>query len=203
MENKYELLTDDTIINYYNGVTLYRIKALKDFGNVKKGDLGGYIEKEENLSHEGNCWVGDNAFVFGNAIVCNNAMAFGNARVYGDSKVYDDSKVYGNSRIFDDVLVFEDAEVYGDVIIHDNTDICSNAEISSDFDYCYIKGFGSVARSTTFFKCKDGHIHVRCGCFDGTLNEFENEVESTHGDNKYGREYLAAINMIKIHFDLE
>ena len=36
---------------------LFRIKALKDFGNVKKGDLGGFIEKTDNLSQEGNCWV--------------------------------------------------------------------------------------------------------------------------------------------------
>ncbi len=33
---------------------LYRIKALKDFDDVKVGDLGGYIEKESNLSHDGN-----------------------------------------------------------------------------------------------------------------------------------------------------
>lgn len=52
---KYELLTNDTI--NLAGRTLYRIKALRDFGNVKKGDLGGYVEKEENLSHNGSAWV--------------------------------------------------------------------------------------------------------------------------------------------------
>lgn len=44
---KYEL-TNETKI--FNGVELHRIKALKDFGDVKKGDLGGWLEKEENLS---------------------------------------------------------------------------------------------------------------------------------------------------------
>ena len=55
MERKYELLKDDTIKISHR--TLYRIKALRDFGNVKKDELGGYIEKENNLSHNECCWV--------------------------------------------------------------------------------------------------------------------------------------------------
>lgn len=63
---KYKL-TNESI--EYLGRTLYRIEALRDFGNVVKGDKGGYIEKEENLSQDDNAWV------------------YGNARVYGDAKV--------------------------------------------------------------------------------------------------------------------
>ena len=39
------------------GHTLHRIRAVRDFGDVKAGDLGGFIEKEDNLSHEGNVWT--------------------------------------------------------------------------------------------------------------------------------------------------
>ena len=39
---KYEMLKNDTKV--VDGVTVHRIVALKDFGDVKKGDLGGYIE---------------------------------------------------------------------------------------------------------------------------------------------------------------
>lgn len=60
---KYEILDNDSIL--YNGVQLYRIKALKDFADVKKGDLGGYIEKPSNLSQNGSCWVYDNSKVLG------------------------------------------------------------------------------------------------------------------------------------------
>ena len=67
---KYEL-TDEIIVKY--GSTLHRIKALKDFGNVKTGELGGYIESGSNLSQEGNCWVCGNAEVYDNAEVCGNA----------------------------------------------------------------------------------------------------------------------------------
>jgi len=61
--NKYKLTKTKEAF----GITLYRIKALKDFGDVKKGDLGGWIEKEENLSQENFCWVSGDARVFGNA----------------------------------------------------------------------------------------------------------------------------------------
>ena len=80
MENKkYELLTDDTIELF--GRTLYRIRAKIDFGSVKKGQLGGYIEKVENLSHDGIAWVSDNAKVCDEACVSDDAWVSGNARV--------------------------------------------------------------------------------------------------------------------------
>lgn len=78
---KYKLLTDDTI--EVDGVILYRIEALKDFSNVKTGDLGGYIQTEHNLSHEGTCWISGYAKVFGNATVSGNAFVFGNAMIHG------------------------------------------------------------------------------------------------------------------------
>lgn len=65
MENKKYKLTDETI--EFNGRTLYRIEALKDFNNVRAGDKGGYIEKEDNLSHDGDAWV------YGDAKVCDKA----------------------------------------------------------------------------------------------------------------------------------
>ena len=73
---KFEL-TNEFITNSY-GVKLFRIKALIEFGNVKAGDLGGYIEKEENLSHMGDAWVSDDARISG------DAQVFGDARVSGD-----------------------------------------------------------------------------------------------------------------------
>ena len=63
---KYELITN-TKTRF--GRKLFQIKALVSFGDVKAGDLGGYIEKEENLSQDGIAWVFDNACVCGNAQV--------------------------------------------------------------------------------------------------------------------------------------
>ncbi|MEM4270908.1 MAG: polymer-forming cytoskeletal protein, partial [Candidatus Pacearchaeota archaeon] len=63
------------------GITFYQIEALKDFNDVKKGERGGWIEKESNLSQEGNAWVYGNARVSGDAFVYGNAQVSGNARV--------------------------------------------------------------------------------------------------------------------------
>lgn len=69
---KYEL-TDET--KGERGVTLHRIRALVDIKryDVKAGDLGGWVEKESNLSHENDAWVGGNARVTGNPHVAENA----------------------------------------------------------------------------------------------------------------------------------
>lgn len=66
-----------------------------------------------------------------------------------------------------------------------------------------IRYFCVPCKPTAFFKCKDGHIHVSCGCFSGTLAEFEAKVKDTHGDSKYAKEYLACVEAVKIHFEIE
>ena len=75
---KYELTTE---CKEFLGRKLYRIKALTFFSDVKEGDLGGWIEKEENLSQEGNTWV------YGDATVCDNARVGDNAWVCGDAEI--------------------------------------------------------------------------------------------------------------------
>lgn len=134
-------LTDDKII--VGCRTLYRIQALRDFGEVKEGELGGYIEAEKNLSQRCDAWVS------------------GDARVYG------------------------------------------NADIKTTGDICSMSGFGSEYRTTTAFRTKNGDVHVSCGCFQGNLEAFCQRVESTHGNNLYGREYKKMIELIKIHFGIE
>ena len=79
---KYEL-TNETI--EFRGRKLYRIRALKDFRDVVAGDLGGYIESEENLSEEGLCWV------YNDARVCDNAQVYNDARVCDNAQVCDNT----------------------------------------------------------------------------------------------------------------
>ena len=167
---KYEL-TDETIDVL--GITLHRVKALKDFDDVKKGEFGGYVESEHNLSQAGNCWV------------------YGNARVYGNACVYGNAQVYDN------------ACVYGNAWVYDNAKVCGDAMICSDTDYITIKGLGSVCRNTTIFRTKGKNINVKCGCFYGTLAEFVDKVKETHGNSKFAKEYLALVDLVKIHFELE
>ena len=99
---KYELTSESIIVD---GHTLYRIRATKNFTNVKKGNLGGFIEKVENLSQEGNCWV------------------YNNAMIYGDAKAFDNSKIFDNSRVFDNAWIYGDAKANGMAIIYGNSRI--------------------------------------------------------------------------------
>ena len=105
---------------------LLRIIALKDFSNVQKGDKGGLIEKEENLSQEGDCWVYRNACVFGEARICDNA------KVWGWSSVYENARVSGNAWVYGNARVCGEARVYGKAWVCHNAEICDNARVSGN-----------------------------------------------------------------------
>lgn len=132
---KYELLRDDKIL--VDGKTLYRIKALKDFGNIKKGYLGGYIQKESNLCQKDLSWIYVDARVYGNAEVHDKAKVYGNAevfdsaRVYGNAMVHDKAKVCGRSKVYRDAIVYGDAKVSQDGCVCEET-ILSQCECISD-----------------------------------------------------------------------
>ena len=97
---KYELTTETL---QFAGRTLHRIKAVKDFGSIKAGEFGGYIENEKNLSQD------DNAWIYGEAMVFDNAKVFGNARVFGGAKVFDNAHIFDNAKVHDavDYIVFK------------------------------------------------------------------------------------------------
>ena len=215
---KYEL-TDDSIT--VMGHKLFRIRAIRSFNGVNVGDLGGYIEKEANLSHDDNAWISDNACVYGYARIYDDAHISGNARIYNNACIYDDVHISGYAYIYNDARICDNACISGCACIYDNVSIsgdayisgfayisgyariCGDAWIHSETDYLCFKGLGSQNRNTTFFKCKDGHIHVSCGCFSGSIQEFETKIKKTHGDSKYAKEYLACIEVVKIHFEKE
>jgi hypothetical protein len=92
MQKKYEFVAHDWVLA--GARRLFRIRAVRDFGDVRRGDLGGYIESEAHLSHDGNCWVYDVAQVYGpGAAVRGNARVRGQAWVLGcveDDAIVDD-----------------------------------------------------------------------------------------------------------------
>ena len=87
---KYELTTES---KDYFGHKLFRIRALISFKFVAKGELGGFVESEKNVSHSGNAWVSGDARVYGNAQVSGNAQVYGDAQVSGNTQVYGDAKI--------------------------------------------------------------------------------------------------------------
>ena len=185
---KYEF-TGETKVVF--GKTLHRIKALISFGSIKAGELGGWIEKEENLSHDGNAWVTENAWVTGNARVTGNAWVTENAWVSGNAEVSGNAWVTGNARVTENAWVSGNAEVSG------NARVTGNAEVSGVRTIFWIGGIGSRNGTTTFFACKDKKVRVSCGCFYGDLDEFAAKVQETHGDNDHAKVYMLAIEMAK------
>ena len=173
------------------GKTLFRIKALVSFGDVAEGELGGFIERENNLDQSGDAWVSGDAQVFGNARVCGNAQVYGDAQVCGNARVYGDAQVFGNARVCGDAQVSGDAQVFG------NARVCGDAWVQNCRDYSATSCFGSENRTTTFFRTKDGGISVRCGCFYGTLREFREKVKERHGDSRLAKEYLMLADLME------
>jgi len=139
MKKKYELVKSDTI--KVSGHKLYRIKSLIDFGYVKKGGLGGYIEDYRNLSQEGNCWVYDNAMVYEDAIVKENSSIHDNAKIYGHARIYGNAEIGNKAEVYDSAEVLDFARVFDYAKVHGNARVSGNAVIqdcAEVFDYAVI-----------------------------------------------------------------
>lgn len=148
---KYTILTNDTKTAPFGNLTLFRIEANKTFGNIKKGDKGGYIQKEENLSTTDKAWVADKAMVFGSGKVSGNAQVYGNALVCGsvseNAKVYDNAQVIGSSQVYGNARIYGNAEIYGDAQVKDNAQVYDDAKVKGNaliFGNARIHGKGWV-----------------------------------------------------------
>jgi len=124
VEKKYELI--DTYCKSY-----YIIKALKDFqlitGEVvRKGDLGGRVRGEQNLSQEGNCWISYYAGAFGkssvkdNAILKDYSIAYDHSNITGNAVLKDRSIARGNSTISGNAVMKDHSWAKSDSIISGN-----------------------------------------------------------------------------------
>ena len=133
METKYQILKNDFIdIKHPESrsaiVRLYRIISTKKFIvdglTVECGAIGGYIQGDHNLSHDGNCWIFHTAKAFENATISGDSYLLDNAAVYGNAMIRGASKIMSNARIRGNTSVV-------DSIVMDNSDIKGNAVVKS------------------------------------------------------------------------
>ena len=128
-EKKYEILIDkEHTINYY-GRTLHRIRALKNFGDVEAGNIGGHVETEDNLSHDGNCWIYNEAMCMDNARVCDNAKMYNRSCMYNNSKMFGNSIMYDYSRMYDNAMMYDNSKMYSNSIMYDDSTMYGNSEM--------------------------------------------------------------------------
>lgn len=78
----------------FAGVTFCQIESVRDFGNIKIGDIGGWVENSKNLSHDGDCWIDDESIVIGLSVVSGNSLVF---KSYVSNSVVYDSDVSNSS----------------------------------------------------------------------------------------------------------
>lgn len=214
---KYKLLKNDKI--EFAGRTLYRIRAIKEVGPIKEGDIGGYVENENILSQEGECWIGGDAKVFGCSKVSDKAKVYDEAIVNG-------SKILGNSVVAYEALV-ENSTIQGFDVL-DNTKlkfvhlegrgtilhnavldrvklsgfevvIGMNSRISSNFDIQIIK-----TGVETFAFCKDSVCGINvgnCSLEVLSIDDFVRLAEKTHDKSsvfyKYQDEAIAYAKIAK------
>ena len=119
---KYEI----TDIAHPDNPKLHRIRALTDVGtDVHKGDLGGFVETEDNLDQEGFAWIGKDA------IACEDSYIGGDA-ILADSAVARDSAYVGNNAVIADHAVVQDNAIVCDGLLTGKSCVCGYAVIRQD-----------------------------------------------------------------------
>jgi carbonic anhydrase/acetyltransferase-like protein (isoleucine patch superfamily) len=200
------------------GVTLKRIRALISFGDVLKGDVGGWIEAESNLSQVyGNAWVSGDAKVSGNAWVHDDAQVSGYAQVSGDAKVSGNAQVSGYARMYVDALVsgyaqvsgyalvygnawvHGDAQVSGNALVYGNAWVHGDAQVSGDVDLLVVGPIGSRRAYLTVTADTKIGIRFTTGCFSGSKKELQAKLKGGYSARTlWGKQYRAAIAMADV-----
>ena len=157
---KYKLSGKDTI--EYNGSILYRVVSLKDFRDVREGDLGGYIARPANLSQYGTCWVYNSAKVLLGGFISEDATIRDNVTVSGGS-IYGNAVIMGNSVVTgypvisggvirDNVIISGGSVIMGSPSISGNATIRDTSTVLDDakvFGNAILEGNCLVERSAT------------------------------------------------------
>lgn len=98
----------------YRNKILYRVVAIRDFGDVKAGDVGGWIETERNLCHNGTAWVYNEAIVYGKAQIFRHARIAENAKVFGKAYIAGNAVVRGEAKVSGEAKMIGTAWIAGE-----------------------------------------------------------------------------------------
>ena len=144
---KYELIKESKTM--FAEREIFRIRALKDFEDVKAGDVGGWVCSYNNLSQEGECWIYDEAKCLDEARVYDNAVMCGNAVMFGNAKMFDNAKMCGSSKMFDNAEMCDSSIMFDNAVMCDNAEMCGRATLDKDKLL-----YGSINRSyKKIFQC--------------------------------------------------
>lgn len=129
VDTKYELT--GYVCRIKGNVKVYEIRALRDIEryNVRRGDLGGYIESEYNLSQQGDCWIEKQCYVYNEGQVLDDAYVGNHSKVYDKAILRDQAQVLDGGEAYGNAKMFGESKIKGGVIrenaiIKDDSVIC-------------------------------------------------------------------------------
>jgi NDP-sugar pyrophosphorylase family protein len=172
---KFEL-TNQTYNHF--GIWLHRIRALRDFGDVKAGSLGGWVEKSSNLSQEGNCWIYDVSMVYQEAAILDAAQVRGACWIHNAARLRDNAIAKDSCVIQDNADCFEDCVINGTAFISGSAQIygnCSVADRAGVYGKARCHGHSKIYQDGHVFGIIEltGRVKVR-----GTAKLFEGFYDS-------------------------
>ena len=221
--------TDETKI--INGTVLRRIRAVRDIPEhgVRAGALGGFLQAECNLEHDGPSWVGGGACVLGSALVEDCAFVSGQTTVKGGAVIGGSAVVVGlgvevtgaayvggfahireYAQIYDSISVEGSvaisgrAKVHGAGSIRGSECIGFDADVGSTRDWLHIGPAKSSGRYVTAYRDAVIGVRVQTGCFTGTVEKFSRAIEETHrGNQETLHQYRLICQLIASNFGVQ
>lgn len=190
---KYDI-TDQT--KMIDGHKVYRVRAVKDFKDVKAGDVGGYIASGSSLSQDGLSWVYDESVVMG------WAQVVGNAQVKDKSVIKDSVVITGEAEIIQSVIegavtvrgkaVVQSSHIGGPEIIEGDT-VVQNQTILPGQPTIQQNNYAANERGNTFNDTEPINLE---DTYPDSTNQYDEDEESFDTDNNddgYG-DYFDSIN---------
>lgn len=171
------ILTDETKV--VEGVTVHRVKYTRKNRLAENGELGGWVEKIENIDGGlvieegvviGNAVVKNSATVRDQALIKDNAVLSGSATASGMSVVSDNAVVRGTTSLRDYVQVYDNAEVLSGHLA-DFTQVGGNAVLSQNQFFSNDVFIAGNAEIKSFTQSPDNNGFYRSGEFFGLIPE--------------------------------
>lgn len=188
---KYEFVEGDRAQGL-DGRILRRIRALTDIPSrhIRAGSLGGYIESESNLSHDGAAWVGGVARAYGGAFIGGDALLHGSSIAHEDALLSDScivggqaqicghATILGNTRVSGAACIWGDATVSGDAMIGEQMLLPGGAVIfARDMAQYFGEVIDGCLSPVTLYSDRDGGISVVTNTFSGDVRDYLEHVK--------------------------